>query len=266
MSRSPITFRGGRLPADPDRPSLRYAAVLHPDQPEPPKTSDWLSPVPADAWGMLGNDEWGDCTCAGIGHKIIGDVCVNDDGRIVAITTTQTLGLYSAVTGFDPNAGPSGDNPTDQGAVCQKVLEYVRKNGFLGHKFLAFAKVDIHDRDQVKRAIATFGQIYCGFDVPDSAMTQFNAGKPWTVVRGSTIEGGHCVPLGAYTEDGPDCVTWAKVQHMTWDFFETYFEEAWVIVTPDMIDPDTGLDHLGINLAALESAFTTLTGTRIAGR
>lgn len=251
-------FRPGRLPAQPARAHLAASTVLD-AQPAPPASADWLGPVPASNWGMLGNDQWGDCTCAAVGHKRIGDVYVNQ-GRTLTVTTDDTLQLYSAATGFDPNAGPSGSNPTDQGAVCQDVLDYWLKNGFLGEEILAFAKVNLSNVAQVKQATALFGQIYCGFNFPASAMDQFNNGQPWTVVKGARIEGGHCVTIGAYDATGLECVTWGATQRMTWAFFEKYFDEAWVIVTPDFVDATSGNDALGQSLYQLGQEFALLTG------
>lgn len=249
-----IAFKGGRLPAEPARIHLTFGAYRTPELPAPPASADWLTPVPAGNWGMLGNADYGDCTCAGVGHKRIGDVYVNQV-RVLKVTDSDALGFYSAITGFDPN-----DPSTDQGAVCQDVLDYWRKNGFLGEKIVAFAKVDLSNETEVKQAIALFGQIYCGLNFPGSAMDQFNAGKPWDVVKGARIEGGHCVTIGAYDETGLSCVTWGAVQKMTWKFFKKYFEEAWVIVTPDMIDPKSGKDIAGYDLYTLGQDFSSLTG------
>ncbi|WP_327066910.1 hypothetical protein [Kitasatospora sp. NBC_01302] len=254
-----LTFRGGRLPAQPTRAALQAGPALA-ALPAPPASSDWLTPVPAADWGMLGNDEWGDCTCAGVGHKRIGDVYVNQQHQVLAVTTADALALYSAVTGFDPNAGPSGDNPTDQGAVCQDVLQYWQKSGFLGEKIVAFAKVDLSNLTAVKQAIATFGQVYTGFNFPSSAMDQFNNHQAWDVVKGASIEGGHCVTIGAYDATGLECVTWGAVQKMTWAFFQKYFDEAWVIVTPDFVSAATGNDVLGASLYQLGQDYAALTG------
>jgi len=248
-----LTFRSGRLPAQPARPHLAAAAFLA-AQPAPPASSDWLTPVPAANWGMLGNDQWGDCTCAGVGHKRIGDVYVNQDA-VLTVTTADALTLYSAVTGFNP-ADPS----TDQGAVCQDVLQYWQKNGFLNEKIVAFAKVNLANQTAVEQAIATFGQIYTGFNFPSSAMDQFNAGQQWDVVKGATIEGGHCVTIGAYDAAGLECVTWGATQRMTWAFFKKYFDEAWVIVTPDFVNAATGDDKLGVSLYQLGQDYAALTG------
>lgn len=253
-----ITFRGGRLPSRPDQPHLRLGPLLHPRLPDPPASADWLTPVPKAAWGMLGNDQVGDCTCAGVGHMRIGDVFVNQ-GATLKVSTEQTLAFYSAITGYTPS-----DPDSDQGAVCQDVLDYWRKRGFLGEKISAFAKVNVRDAREVRQAIQIFGQLYTGFQVPSSAMDQFNEGQPWDVVEDASIEGGHCVTVGAYDKDGLTAVTWGATQRMTWDFWDKYFDEAWVVVGPDDINPSSGLDARGLNLAALGSDFTALTGKRLA--
>lgn len=255
----PPTFRGGRLPAQPDRPHLKLTPYLTAALPAPPTSADWLTPVPAANWGVLGNSDWGDCTCAGVGHKRIGDVYVNQ-GSALTVTTADALALYTAVTGFDPNAGPPGANPTDQGALCQDVLGYWRKNGFLGEKILGFAKVQVSNLTEVRQAVALFGQIYCGFNFPDTAMDQFNSGQPWDVTPGASIEGGHCVTIGAYDQTSFECITWGAVQKLTVAFFEAYFDEAWVVIDSDFVSAQTGKDVAGLDLVTLGRDFAVLTG------
>jgi hypothetical protein len=203
---------------------------------------------------MLANDRLGDCTVAGVGHKRIGDAYVNQ-GITLHITDDDAIKFYEHF-GYDPR-----DPSTDQGAVCQDVLEFWQKHGFNGEKILAFAKVDIANREEVRQAIALFGQIYTGFNVPTSAMEQFENGETWDVVPGDDNDGGHCVTLGAYDANGLDAVTWGKVQKLTWKFFETYWDEGWVIISPDFFKD--GIDHRGVALADLEHYFELLTGRSV---
>lgn len=247
------SLKYGRKPADHSRPHIKLKSIFHREE-TAPETFDCVSDVPADAWGMLGNDTVGDCTCAGAGHKRIGDVFVNQ-GIVLKITAEDAIHFYE-------NFGYRiGDPSTDQGAMCQDILEFWQKHGFNGEKILAFAKVDLSDLNQVKLAISKFGQIYTGFDVPDSAMDQFNNGEPWDVVAGDGIEGGHCVTLGAYDKDGLIAVTWGRLQKLTYRFFRKYWDEAWVIIGPDFFKD--GVDHQGVSLAALKVEFTKLTGKSI---
>lgn len=245
-----IEFRGGRLPAQPGRPHLRlanYTAELA----APPAAIDWLSAVAS--WPMYLNDQLGDCTAAGVGHLIEGDTRYAQ-GTAVQISDDDVLHLYEATGGYNP-ADPS----TDQGAVCQDVLDYMRKTGVAGHKVVAFAKVDLSNQTELRQAIALFGSVYAGLNFPDTAMTQFDQGQVWDVVRGARIEGGHCVTLGGYGPSGLSCVTWGKVQPLTWRFFQRYFEEAWVVITEDWLSSQ-GLTPTGLNLYQLGQDLAVLTG------
>ncbi|MDI5965710.1 hypothetical protein [Streptantibioticus silvisoli] len=249
---STTTFRGGRLPAQPGRPHLKFSHALGAETPAPPATADWLSEV--TSWGMYLNDQLGDCTCAGVAHKRIGDLA-DAKNPAAAITDDDVLHLYEAVGHYVP-----GKPNTDQGAVCQDVLEYWQKTGFDGEKIVAFAKVDISNVTEVRQAIAAFGQIYCGFNFPDSAMNQFDNGQPWDVVKGAQIEGGHCVTVGAYDSTGFTCVTWGATQKLTLAFWKKYFDEAWVIITPDFVNTQSGVDNAGLDLYALGEDYAALTG------
>lgn len=252
MSR-PITFRGGRLPHDPDRPHLKVSRLLTPELPAPPPRADWLSPVPADAWGMLGNDQVGDCTIAGLAHKRIGDAWVNQ-GRRLDISTADCLKYY-AHFGYRP-----GDPSTDQGAVCQDVLAYWHRRGFRGEENLAYARVNVDDHTELKQAIHLFGQIYVGVTITQAAEDQFNGDEVWDVVRRSPQLGGHCITLGAYDEHGLDAVTWGTVHRLTWRWWDVYGDEAWVVFNPhDFVDPKTGHDRDGLDVTTMRADYTSLT-------
>ena len=58
----------------------------------------WENAVDPATWGMLGNDQYGDCACAGILHLIQGQSA--NTGNPLTGTTRQALALYSGVTGF----------------------------------------------------------------------------------------------------------------------------------------------------------------------
>lgn len=251
MSNTSLTFRGGRLPAEPARPHLRFAKYAV-GLPVAPESADWLSLVAS--WQMLLNDSLGDCTFAGVGHKVAGDTRYGQ-GATTQITDQDALAGYEVVGGYRP-----GDPSTDQGCVMQDVLKYWQKTGIGGHKITAYAKVDISNLDELKQAIALFGQVYAGFNFPSTAMAQFNAGQPWDVVKGARIEGGHCVTIGGFDADGLDVVTWGKVQRVTWAFFVKYFDEVWVVLDDDFESTRTGLDAQGWDRAQLGADFAALTG------
>ena len=213
---------------------------------------------------MDGNDDVGDCTCADVDHEVK-SVQVAAGNPEVNSATQDCLAAYSAITGYDPSqTQPDGSNPTDQGAEMQDVRSYWRKTGFtLGgqlHKVLLFADVTHTDTNLVKWCLNQFGTIGLGVLFPESAMRQYNAGEPWTVVNGSPIEGGHAVALVGYDSDYWYVLTWGKVQKVTPAWFDKYVEEAWTALTEDFVNSHTGKDLLGDTLYGLGQQFAALTG------
>jgi hypothetical protein len=250
-----VFFRPGLLPNDPSKPRLKLKRYL---------TGAGLTPAPAAvnwdtavaSFPMYGNDQYGDCVWAMIGHAI--QVFTANASTEVDVTDADVLKGYSDVTGFNPD-----DPSTDQGTVIQDALDYWRKTGVGGHKILAFAQVDHTDEAEMQQAAALFGAVLFGMNFPAVAMTQFNAGKPWDVVRSDGgIEGGHAI-LGARYDAAEGqwyIITWAKEQPVTFAFIKKYFEEAWVVATSEWVKA-TGQTPSGLDLATLGADFTALTGS-----
>jgi hypothetical protein len=139
----------------------------------------------------------GDCTCAEVDHTTKARQVAAGNTEVKS-TAAEVLAALQRVTGFNPN-----DPNTDQGAEMQAVRDYWRRNGVtLGgkpDKILLFAEVEHQDHMLVKWCIDRFGAVALGINFPASAMDQFNAGKPWDVVKGSQIEGGHAISPSATT-------------------------------------------------------------------
>jgi hypothetical protein len=224
----------------------------------PPASINWDLNV--KYWPMYGNADWGDCVFAMIGHAI--QVLTANAGTEVRVSDDDVLKGYSDVTGFNKNAGPPGNNPTDQGTVIQDALNYWRKTGVGGHKILAFAEVDHTSETQMQQAAALFGVVLLGISFPASAGKQFDAGVPWDVAAyDGGIEGGHAI-LGARYDQAKKqwyWITWGKEQPTTFAFISKYLEEAWVVASQEWVDA-TGSSPSGLDLAALNAAFTQLTG------
>jgi hypothetical protein len=249
-----LSYRFGRLPEDRSKPRLALAPHLRATA--PPPSADWYSHV--QAWGVLGNADWGDCVFAGNGH-IIEQQTALGEGSEVTITDAQALAEYSKVTGFNPNAGPPGENPTDQGALIQDGLADLRKNGLAGQKIAAFARVTQSDQAQIKTALAELGAVSLGVNLPQSAMDQFDAGEPWTVSGDGTILGGHCIVAFGYDAQYVHIVTWGKVVPATWGWLAAYCDEAWAVISA-MWAGEAGKDPEGVNLQSLGAEFAALTG------
>ena len=50
------------------------------------------------------------------------------------------------------------------------------------------------------------------------------------------IEGGHCIILVGYDKDYVECITWGKVQQITWRWLQSYMEESWALITPEIVE------------------------------
>jgi hypothetical protein len=249
-----FTFHGGKLPAQPARSQLRLSAVLGERLAAPPAAVDWQDD--RIVWPMYANDEVGDCTCAGVGH-LVNQLTYYGSGSEVQPTDSSVLGMYSAITGYDP-AKPASDT----GAYCQDVLAYWRKTGLEGHKITAYASLDVSNLVEVKQAIALFGTVYVGLSFPDSAMKQFNGDQPWDVVRGARIEGGHCVIVGAYGSGKLGLVTWGAETTMTEAFWKKYVDEAWVVLDADGLTKAAAYFTGAASFYALGQQFAALTNEK----
>lgn len=214
-------------------------------------------------WGMQGNDQWGDCVEAMMVHA---DVALNAyAGHPVTYADDYAITLYSEITGFDPNAGPSGNNPTDNGTDVQTALEYWKNTGLVDssgttHKLAGYAKFS-NPADEVLLAqvLNTFGCVCVGVSLQQDQEDQFANGEPWNYVSGSQFIGGHGITLQQRSVGGVGVlhyVTWGQVQRATRKF-QRYCAgggngEAWAVVTSDWLDAN-GDSLAGLNLDQLLS-------------
>jgi hypothetical protein len=136
----------GKQPATKDPRDLMFAKYVDESQlPTPPAQFGHESLFSPTGWGMLGNDEWGDCAWAGPAHETM--LLSKEGGNAATFDTAGVLSDYSAGTGFDPHAGPPGQNPTDQGSNVRAVLDYRSKTGIVDtsgkrHQIGAFIKLE----------------------------------------------------------------------------------------------------------------------------
>ena len=248
-----MRYRLGRLPNDPAKPRVQLRPLIGATL-TPPPSVDWVSGV--KSWNMAANDRLGDCTCAGAGHMVTQTEHYGQAHDVV-IADADTIKMYSAISGYNPKTGAH-----DDGAELQDALGYWRKTGLAGYKIEAFAQIDASDLDLVRSAISVFGACYTGFAFPGSAMDQFDAGKPWTVVKGSKNEGGHCVPIMGYDQASFTCITWGAAQKMDLAFYQKYFvpeNDVWVAIDTDWLRA-VGTSPAGLDVATLNADYQALTG------
>ena len=249
-----MQFKLGRLPEKAHPKTLMLSKYLKTTAlPDPAEKVYREYKTPTGAMQMFGNDQYGDCTCAGIANKFISDSC--HTGTVIVPTTAEVLALYTAVTGFNPN-----DPSTDNGAAMTDVLAYMQSTGIViggvTYKILAWAKVDITNLRERQVACDLFNGTYVGVNLPAAAQSQFVEGQEchWEVVHDDKIEGGHCIFRPGYGSAGDAYVTWANwfvKASATWSL--AYVEEEYAIITPQWFNQATQTTPGGLDLATLEA-------------
>lgn len=214
----------GKLPPVADSRRLQLARFLPSSLPAPPDHIDQTGGF--TKWGMLANDRLGDCTIAGIAHAA--QLYTHRGWGDITVTDEEVIKYYSKWCGYNP-----ADPNSDQGGVEPDVLNQWRKEGFNGHKLLAYADPLPQNINHVKQAIAVFGVIYIGLALPISAQNQ----SVWDAVGGLDGEpgswGGHCVIVPKYQlvkgHTNLTCITWGEEKVMTEAFWRKYCDEAHVL-------------------------------------
>jgi hypothetical protein len=244
----------GKTPARPNAVTFKLAKYIDTTVlPTPPEQFGHENVVAAQGWGMLGNDQYGDCVWAGAAHETM--LWNLERDKSVGFDPKHVLKDYTAVTGFDP-----ADPDTDQGTDMSVAASYRRKTGVIDqssrrHKVAAYLAITPGDVEQHLIALYVFGVVGIGIQFPGSAMDQFNAGKPWDVVAGSKIEGGHYIPLVAKRAN-LDVLTWGQVQEMTPAFLEKYNDESIVYISREMLT--AGHSPEGFDLKQLKADLAAL--------
>jgi hypothetical protein len=232
----PLKLKLGKGVARHDPRTLLMAAYITPSLPTPPASFDLTTKVKSP-WGMMENDQIGDCTCAAAGHLIM-EWTANAGKKMVVPTNKQIVAAYSAITGYNPKTGAN-----DNGAVELDVLNFWRQSGIAGHKIGAYVALEPSNHNHIMDAVYMFAGCYIGVQLPISAQAQTQNHQPWSVPPGGTTGdgkpgswGGHAIPVVAYDSRGVTVVTWGALQTMTWTFWEAYCDEAYAILSTDYLD------------------------------
>lgn len=230
----PLKLKLGKQVARHDPRTLLLASYMTTELPAPPPAFDLTSKV--SAWGMMENQDIGDCTCAAAGHLIM-EWTANAGKKMVTPTDKQIVDAYSAITGYNPKTGAN-----DNGAVEIDVLNFWRQSGIAGHKISAYMALEPSNHNHIMDSVYIFEGCYIGVQLPVSAKDQIKNHQPWSVPPGGAIGdgkpgswGGHAVPVVAYDSRGVTVVTWGATQMMTWSFWEAYCEEAYAILSADYL-------------------------------
>jgi hypothetical protein len=247
----PKKLKLGKRAARHDLRTLLLASYITAGMPPAPARLDLSTKV--RAWGMLDNDQIGDCTCAAAGHLIM-EWTANAGKKMVTPTDHQIVAAYAAVTGYDPETGAN-----DNGAAEIDVLNYWRQSGIAGKKIGAYAAVEPGNHGNIMDSVFIFQGCYIGMQLPISAQAQVQNHQPWSVPPGGPTGdgkpgswGGHAVPVVAYDSRGVTVVTWGAMQVMTWSFWEAYCDEAYAIISNDYLT-DKKETPGGFNMTQLQA-------------
>jgi hypothetical protein len=250
------TRKLGRRPPS-NKPALLLADILTGTAPAHPATADHFRNL---QFGLYGNDKYGDCgptSVANLVRLVTGGLL----GTEVQPSQDDVFDLYRR--SGNPNFDPTTD-ADDNGVDMQTMLEALLSGGIgdgSGKKIkpIAFAKVDVTSDDQLTAAVSIFGGVLWGVDLQTAQQSQTDAHPPKWDFSQSGEWGGHAIVNGAY-ENGAleDVISWATRVETTSAFRRRQLQEAWVVVW------QWNLDHpafqQGIDLAALKSAYKSLTG------
>jgi hypothetical protein len=250
-----MTLKLGKLPARPDAVRLKlstYSGTL----PTPPASFGWDYLVKPNTWGMLGNDQVGDCVIAGGLHETL---LYRASARLTTpLSTACAIKNYELIAGYNPN-----DPSTDQGTDMEAAAKYRRKTGLVDadgkrHKIAAYVALDPGNVSQLLAAAWIFGAVGVGIEFPAFAMDEFDAGKAWDVQRANAkIEGGHYIPMVSAANGVPQIVTWGKKIAMTPAFYKKFADEAVVYLSTEMLT--NGVNLAGFKLAQLQDDLAQVT-------
>jgi hypothetical protein len=256
----PFKLKLGKQPVRHDPRTLLFASYTTPALPAPPPALNLATKVKSP-WGMMDNDQIGDCTCAAAGHLIM-EWTASAQSKMFTPSDRQIVAAYSAITGYNPATGAN-----DNGAQELDVLNYWRQQGIAGHKIQAFMALEPANHSHVKDAVWIFGGCYIGLALPKSAQAQTSNKQTWSVPPQGTggdgapgSWGGHAVPVVAYDSRTLTVVTWGGLQAMTWGFWAAYCDEAYAILSPDYLEKKGGQTVApgGFNLQQLQEDLADL--------
>jgi hypothetical protein len=251
-----MTLFLGKLPAKDGSFPHKFGTLFSAsDLPTPPPVFGRVMLIPE--WGMLGNDQAGNCVECSAAHQNMQWHALAGT-PIPQFTSKTTLSDYSAATGYVPGQDNT-DNGTDMGAFAT----YWKTTGIIDatgsrHKIDLSVDISPGNTDQIALACFLFDSVDIGVNLPSSAMDQFTNKTPWAPVAGSSLIGGHCVTIiGRNSLGNFICVSWGELQAITPSFLTTYMDQGAVHLSLDQFNSKQ-LNPRGYNLAALTAAASAI--------
>lgn len=235
----------------PTKAKLQLHCYLGPALPPPPPSVYWSLAMSSD-WGVMLNDQLGDCTCAAMGHAV--QVITSNGDGLITSPDSEVEHMYEVIGHYVP-----GNPNTDNGAVETDAMQYMVTTGLAGIKADMFADVNFANKDQFKQSIALMGGNYIGVEIGQEDMDAFNLGKPWTSTSKANIVGGHALWVPDYDENWIYVLTWGKLQPASWDWFEAKCDESHAMIFwPWIQGQGIDISPSGLNRAQSEADIKAL--------
>ena len=213
----------GKLPKKEDSRNLKFAKYFTGTLPPIPMPIDHSEGI--TDWGMMLNNSIGDCAIAGPAHMIKA-WCAKTTGYTP--TDAEVLKAYSDISGYNPKTGSN-----DNGCAMLDVMKYLKNTGIGGHKIGAFVEVDIKNMQEILAGLYLFHGLDAGYQLPESAMKQFQNNQPFTIEKRAKIAGGHCMPILKADNNWFYPITWAKEVEANYAWIIKYMDECYVVISQD---------------------------------
>ncbi len=240
----------GKRPAREGAVKLKFSQFFSASQlPTPPLI--FGRPNLITQWGMFANDQLSDCVFAGAGHETMLWNAVAGN-KIPEFNDANIITAYES-TGYTP-----GQPNTDQGSDMAEAAKYRQKIGIEDanggtHKIDSYVELQPGNTDQLALAAYMFGAVGLGLRMTSNAMDQFDRAEPWSIVKGSSSDGGHYVPVCGRNSHGNFLIiTWGRLQAVTEEFISERMDEGICYISSDYFKE--GKTPRGFDAAALKAA------------
>lgn len=232
----------GRLPSTHDPRTLRLSRYLTAPLPPPPTAE--MHHLGLDDWGVMGNNDYGNCVIVTAAHAIMhwyhatrGITAKIPDAKVISLS--RQMGALNGYSILERN-------------------KFWRNAGMWNNTSAAFAQTASTDPTILRQVIHYFGCADVGLAMPRGWQNQ----DPWGTGRGPAYRkyswGGHSVPLVGYDEQLFYCVTWGKIQRITPAALTAYCDESYALIDTAWLDA-TGRTPEQLDMAALEATLASVT-------
>jgi hypothetical protein len=257
-------FKMGRKPPRPGALKLSMHNYLLKSFPTPPSSVDYRAKAAQYLANVYGNENSGDCTCAGAYHSAA--VILANSHKPVPFRSDDVVAFYKMMSGWN---GIEND-PSDTGLNCQDVLNWWKHHGLPpdNNTVIGWVTVNANDPLETRVAMWLFENLY--FGVPlcqewQDGMQELTDGFVWDVGGPPDLMAGHCFVGTGYDETGVIIDTWGLTGALTWAAVSKYAGrpggELYAVLDDDIIDRATQRSPAGFNLSQLLSDFQSVGGS-----